>query len=93
MHVDDLGCGEGEVFEGARASVVRQSDGVEVGGPVSVKEPGLLLLGYASVEVDNNNDNNDDDERTSLWYRNADADVVSTVLAEHGVPAVDHGLS
>jgi hypothetical protein len=33
-----------------------------------------------------------DDESTSLWYRNADADVVSTVLAEHGVPAVDQGL-
>jgi hypothetical protein len=30
-----------------------------------------------------------DDESTSLWYRNADADVVSMVLAEHGEPAVD----
>ncbi|MHB8188428.1 MAG: hypothetical protein ACYDDU_20630 [Dermatophilaceae bacterium] len=30
----------------------------------------------------------DDDESASLWYRNGDADVVSTVLAEHGVPAI-----
>ena len=31
---------------------------------------------------------NDDDETASLWYRNADADVVSTVLTEHGLPAI-----
>jgi hypothetical protein len=31
----------------------------------------------------------DDVETASLWYRNADADVVSTVLAEHGLPAID----
>jgi len=30
-----------------------------------------------------------DDESTSLRYRNADADVVLTVLAEHGVPVDD----
>lgn len=49
----------------------------------------LLRLGVvANVEVHDE----DDDESTSLWYRNADADVVSTVLAEHGVPPVDHGL-
>lgn len=30
----------------------------------------------------------DDDETASLWYRNADVDVVSTVLAEHGLPAI-----
>jgi hypothetical protein len=37
----------------------------------------------ANVDVD------DDNESAPLWYRNADADVVSTVLAEHGVPAID----
>ena len=30
-----------------------------------------------------------DDETASLWYRNADADALSTVLAEHGLPAID----
>ena len=46
----------------------------------------LLLRGVvANVEVH-------DDESTSHWYRNADADVVSIVLAEHGAPAVDYGL-
>ena len=30
----------------------------------------------------------DDDETASLWYRNVDVDVVSTVLAEHGLPAI-----
>ena len=54
---------------------------------VSAVAAELLRRGVvANVEV------HDDDESTSLWYRNADADVVSTVLAEHGVPAVDHGL-
>jgi hypothetical protein len=46
----------------------------------------LLRRGVvATVEVH-------DDESTSLSYRNADAAVVSTVLEEHGVPAIDHGL-
>jgi hypothetical protein len=36
----------------------------------------------ANVEI------NDDDETASLWYRNADADVVSTVLTERGLPAI-----
>jgi hypothetical protein len=36
----------------------------------------------ANVEMDY------DGERASLRYRNADADVVSTVLAEHGVPPI-----
>ena len=31
---------------------------------------------------------NDDDETAFLWYRNADADVLSTVLTEHGLPAI-----
>ena len=31
---------------------------------------------------------NDDDETASLWYRNADADVVSTVLTERGLPTI-----
>jgi hypothetical protein len=53
---------------------------------VSAVAAELLLRGVvANVEVH-------DDESTSLRYRNADADVVSIVLAEHGVPAVDCGL-
>jgi len=36
-----------------------------------------------------NVEEHDDDESTSLRYRNADADVVLTVLAEHGVPVDD----
>jgi hypothetical protein len=31
---------------------------------------------------------NDDDETASLWYRNADAEVVSTVLTERGLPTI-----
>jgi hypothetical protein len=31
---------------------------------------------------------NTDDETTSLWYRNADAEVLSTVLTERGLPAI-----
>jgi len=55
---------------------------------VSAVAAELLRRGVvANVEV-----HDEDDESTSLWYRNADADVVSTVLAEHGVPPVDHGL-
>jgi hypothetical protein len=43
----------------------------------------LLRRGVvANVEI------NDDDETASPWYRNADADVVSTVLTEHGLPAI-----
>ena len=43
----------------------------------------LLRRGVvANVEI------NDDDETAFLWYRNADADVVSTVLTEHGLPAI-----
>jgi len=38
--------------------------------------------GVTNVEID------DDDETASLWYRNADADVVSTVLTERGLPAI-----
>ena len=54
---------------------------------VSAVAAELLLRGVvANVEV------HDDDQSTSLWYRNADADVVLTVLAEHGVPAVDPWL-
>jgi hypothetical protein len=53
---------------------------------VSAVAAELLLRGVvANVEVH-------DDESTSLRYRNADADVVSIVLAEHGVPAVECGL-
>jgi hypothetical protein len=45
----------------------------------------LLRRGVvANVEI------NDDDETASLWYRNADADVVSTVLTERGLPAIGH---
>jgi hypothetical protein len=33
-----------------------------------------------------------EDESVSLQYRNADADVVATVLAELGIPAMDHWL-
>ena len=52
---------------------------------VSAVAAELLLRGVVTnVEVH-------DDESTSLRYRNADADVVSMVLAEHGVPAVDCG--
>ena len=36
----------------------------------------------ANVEI------NDDDETASHWYREADADVASTVLTEHGLPAI-----
>jgi hypothetical protein len=54
---------------------------------VSAVAAELLRRGVvANVEV------HDHDESTSLWYRNADAVVVSTVLAEHGVAAIDHGL-
>ena len=54
---------------------------------VSAVAAELLRRGVvANVEV------HDDDQSTSLWYRNADADVVLTVLAEHGVPAVDPWL-
>jgi len=43
----------------------------------------LLRRGVvANVEI------NDDDEAASPWYREADADVVSTVLTEHGLPAI-----
>ena len=43
----------------------------------------LLRRGVvANVEI------NEDDETASLWYRNADADVVSTVLTEHGLPPI-----
>ena len=53
---------------------------------VSAVAAELLRRGVvANVEVQ-------DDESTSLSYRNADADVVSTVLAEHGVPADDPWL-
>jgi hypothetical protein len=38
----------------------------------------------ANVEMDH------DRESASLLYRNADAEVVSTVLTEHGVPAFRH---
>jgi len=56
---------------------------------VSAVAAELLRRGVvANVEVHDE----DDDESTSLWYRNADADVVSTVLVLHGVPAIDHGL-
>jgi hypothetical protein len=33
-----------------------------------------------------------EDESVSLQYRNADADVVATVLAELGIPGMDHRL-
>ena len=33
-----------------------------------------------------------EDESASLQYRNADADVVATVLAEYGIPCMDHWL-
>lgn len=33
-----------------------------------------------------------DDDSASLCYRNADADVVSTVLAEHGIPAPERWI-
>ena len=33
-----------------------------------------------------------EDESVSLQYRNADADVVATVLAEYGIPGMDHWL-
>ena len=33
-----------------------------------------------------------EDESVSLQYRNADAGVVATVLAEHGIPGMDHWL-
>lgn len=33
-----------------------------------------------------------DDDSASLCYRNADADVVSTVLAEHGIPGFDRWI-
>ena len=33
-----------------------------------------------------------EDESASLQYRNADADVVATVLAEYGIPGMDHWL-
>ena len=53
---------------------------------VSAVAAELLLRGVVTnVEVH-------DDESTSLRYRNADADVVSIVLAELGVRAVDCGL-
>jgi hypothetical protein len=56
---------------------------------VSAVAAELLRRGVvANVEVHED----DDEDRASLWYRKADADVVSTVLAEHGVPAHDHGL-
>ena len=43
----------------------------------------LLRRGVvANVEINNDN------ETASLWYRNADADVVSTVLIERGLPAI-----
>ena len=55
---------------------------------VSAVAAELLRRGVvANVEVHED----DDEDRASLWYRKADADVVSTVLAEHGVPAIDHG--
>jgi hypothetical protein len=47
----------------------------------------LLRQGVvANVEM------NDEDESASLRYRNADADVVATVLAEFGIPGIDHGF-
>ena len=50
---------------------------------VSAVAAELLRRGViANVEV------HDDDETASLWYRNADADVVSTVLTERGFPAI-----
>jgi len=33
-----------------------------------------------------------EDESVSLQYRNADAGVVATVLAEHGIPPIDQWL-
>jgi hypothetical protein len=33
-----------------------------------------------------------EDESVSLQYRNADAGVVATVLAELGIPGMDHWL-
>ena len=33
-----------------------------------------------------------EDESASLQYRNADAKVVETVLAEQGIPPIDHWL-
>jgi len=53
---------------------------------VSAMASELLRLGVVTnVEIQLE----DDDETASLWYRNADVDVVSTVLAEHGLPAID----
>jgi hypothetical protein len=51
---------------------------------VSAVAAELLRRGVvADVET-----HDDDDESASLWYRNADTDVVSTVLAEHGLPTI-----
>jgi hypothetical protein len=47
----------------------------------------LLRRGvFANVEIYG------EDESVSLQYRNADAGVVATVLAELGIPAMDHWL-
>jgi len=49
---------------------------------VELRHRGVL----ANVETQ---DDDDHHESAFLWYRNADAVVVSTVLAEHGHPAID----
>ena len=54
---------------------------------VSAVATELLRRGvFANVEMYG------EDESVSLQYRNADAGVVATVLAESGIPAMDHWL-
>ena len=54
---------------------------------VSAVATELLRRGvFANVEIYG------EDESVSLQYRNADAGVVATVLAESGIPAMDHWL-
>ena len=56
------------------------------GGPAA--EVSTVAVELLRRGVVTNVEMNDDDETASLWYRNADADVVSTVLTERGLPAI-----
>ena len=56
------------------------------GTAVEVSAVAVELLGRGVVA---NVAMHEDDDSASLSYRNADADVVSTVLAEHGIPVFD----
>lgn len=58
------------------------------GTAVEVSAVAVELLGRGVVA---NVAMHEDDDSASLSYRNADADVVSTVLAEHGIPVFDPG--